>query len=63
NACDGDFDNNGTVSFGDLSSFKAAFGSTDPDADFDGSGTVSFGDLSIFKAMFGKPTFAMSIAA
>ncbi len=49
----GDLDGSGSVSFGDLDIFKAAFGTSDPDADFDGNGSVSFGDLDIFKAAFG----------
>lgn len=54
NACDGDFNGNGSVDFADLGTFKAAFGSADPLADFDGSGAVDFGDLGIFKSMFGQ---------
>jgi hypothetical protein len=57
NACDADLDNSGgVVNFGDLASFKAAFGTTDPDADFNGTGgVVNFGDLAIFKQLFGLP--------
>ncbi len=54
NACDADLDNNGFVSFGDLTLFKSVFGTNSSDADFDGNGTVSFSDLAMFKSMFGK---------
>ena len=52
NLCDGDLNNDGFVSFADLSLFRASFDSTDPDADFDGSGRVSFTDLNIFRDLF-----------
>jgi uncharacterized repeat protein (TIGR01451 family) len=53
--CDGDFDNNGVVSFGDLALLKLAFGTTNRLYDLDGNGVVSFADLAIFKSIFGKP--------
>ncbi len=55
NVCDADLDNNGMVSFGDLSLFRAAFDTNDADADLDGSGLVSFGDLTMFRALFDRP--------
>ena len=54
NYCDGDLNNDGNVSFGDLQIFKNRFGTTDLDADFDGNGQVSFGDLNIFRTLFGR---------
>lgn len=54
NICDADLDNNGLVSFNDLSLFRLAFDTDNADADFDGSGLVSFGDLNIFRALFDK---------
>ena len=52
NACDADLDNDCTVSFGDLASFKAVFLTGDPDADFDGDGVVTFGDLALMRQSF-----------
>ena len=54
NVCDGDLNNDGTVSFADLDLLRARFGSNDLDADFDGNGSVSFADLDIFRSLFGK---------
>ena len=55
NVCDADLDNDGLVSFGDLSLFRAAFNTNDADADLDGSGLVSYADLSMFRALFNRP--------
>jgi hypothetical protein len=55
NWCDADLDNSGSVNFGDLAAFRAAFGTSDANADLDGSGFVNFGDLARFKALFGQP--------
>jgi uncharacterized repeat protein (TIGR01451 family) len=55
NRCDADFDNNGSVNFGDLAAFKAAFGSSNALYDLDGNGSVNFADLAVFKALFGLP--------
>ena len=52
NLCDGDLNNDGTVSFADLDLLRASFGTADPDADFDGNGSVSFADLDIFRSLF-----------
>jgi len=56
NLCDGDLNNDGSVSFTDLDLLRASFGTDDPDADFDGNGSVSFTDLEIFRKLFGKAT-------
>ncbi len=55
NYCDGDLNNDGYVSVGDLQIFRTRFGSTNADADFDGNGWVSVGDLNIFRSLFGHP--------
>jgi hypothetical protein len=55
NLCDGDLNNDGNVSVGDLQVFRTRFGTTDSDADFDGNGWVSIGDLNIFRSLFGHP--------
>ena len=53
NFCDGDLNNDGNVSVGDLQIFRTRFGTNDSDADFDGNGWVSIGDLNIFRTLFG----------
>ena len=57
NICDGDLDSSGgVVNFADLTAFKIAFGTANPDADFNGTGgVVNFADLTIFKQLFGNP--------
>jgi mono/diheme cytochrome c family protein len=55
NRCDADFNNDGFVNFGDLATFKAMFGTADPNVDLDGDGIVNFADLAIFKSLFGSP--------
>jgi hypothetical protein len=60
NTCPGDFDTDGDVDGGDLSTFAADFGRTDCVAgpscpgDFDTDGDVDGGDLAIFGADFGR---------
>ena len=54
NACDPDLDNSGTVNFGDLAAFRAAFGTTDANADFNGDGVVNFADLAVLRSYFGR---------
>ncbi len=53
NFCDGDLNNDGNVSVGDLQIFRTRFGTNNQDADFDGNGWVSIGDLNIFRMLFG----------
>ncbi|TWU27908.1 choice-of-anchor I family protein [Novipirellula artificiosorum] len=56
-----DFDNNGSIDFGDYAHFRDAFGRSvgDPEppfaawADFDGSGMVDFEDFDLLEANFG----------
>ena len=55
NACDPDFDNNGTIDFADLAYLKSQFFTADPDADLDGNGSVDFADLATLKSMFFGP--------
>ena len=50
----GDFDNSGSVDFGDFFLFADAFGGTNPQYDLDGNGAVDFGDFFIFADQFGK---------
>ena len=52
NICDGDFDQDCSVGFLDLSEFKTGFFGSDPLLDLDSDGAVAFLDLSIFKALF-----------
>lgn len=54
NWCDGDFNGDGSVNFGDLATFRSRFATSDPHADLDGNGVVNFADLARFKALFGK---------
>jgi hypothetical protein len=55
NVCDADFNNDNIVGPADLSTFKAAFGSSiSPDQDLNGDGIVGPGDLSRFKSYYGK---------
>ncbi|MFO7553077.1 MAG: hypothetical protein R6W80_16850 [Haliea sp.] len=53
--CDGDLNNNGTVDFQDLATFRSMLGSTTPEGDFNGNGTVDFQDLATFRSMLGQP--------
>ncbi len=54
--CDGDLDNDGTVSTPDLVLFRdALFTRNSKDADFDGDGTVSTPDLVLFRQMLFNP--------
>ncbi|MBT8145116.1 MAG: hypothetical protein KJO55_10465, partial [Gammaproteobacteria bacterium] len=56
NACDPDFNNDGSVNFIDLQIMKQAFFSADPDVDLTGDGIVNFADLQILKLLFfGSP--------
>jgi len=52
----GDFDGDGTVSFGDFFLFADGFGGTSPELDLDGSGRVDFGDFFLFADGFGQTT-------
>jgi hypothetical protein len=54
-ACDGDFNNNGIVDFGDFGIFAGLFGQTGPKGDFNQDGSVDMGDFSTFSSMFGNP--------
>jgi len=54
NACDADFDGNGTVDFPDYFTFIGSFGAVNPLADFDGSGTVDFPDYFTFLSFYGS---------
>jgi hypothetical protein len=49
-----DFDQSGTVDFGDFFLFADAFGQTDARFDLDQSGTVDFGDFFLFADAFGR---------
>ncbi|MEL7450838.1 MAG: thrombospondin type 3 repeat-containing protein [Pseudomonadota bacterium] len=61
NLCDPDLDNDGSVSFSDLSILKAAFFSSpqtpnwDPDADLSGDEQVNFTDLAVMRSFFFLP--------
>jgi len=55
NMCDGDFDQDCSVTFLDLSIFKAGFFGDDANLDLDSSGSVNFSDLAIMKTMFFTP--------
>jgi hypothetical protein len=52
----GDFDGDGSVSFGDFFLFADGFGGTSPELDLDGSGRVDFGDFFLFADGFGQTT-------
>jgi len=54
NACDADFDNNGSVDFPDYFTFVSVYGTADALADFDGSGTVDFPDYFTFVRLYGS---------
>lgn len=54
NACDADFNQDGTVNFADLSTFRSRFGTTDAAADLNGDGVVNFADLALFMQLFGS---------
>lgn len=54
NACDADLDNNGFVTYDDLSNFSIAFNTNSAVADFDNSGYVNFNDLVSFKRLYNK---------
>lgn len=51
---DGDFDNDGTVTFGDFNVFRSLFGTVNTHGDFDTDGVVGISDLNIFIALFGR---------
>jgi hypothetical protein len=57
NICDADFDNNGTVGFGDFGAFGIAFGGFDLEKDMSQpvNGPVGFGDFGRFGILFGAP--------
>jgi hypothetical protein len=59
NACDGDYDNNGTVDIFDFGTFGASFGATGAPCfsatDMDGNGTVDIFDFGTFGGGFGGP--------
>lgn len=57
NLCDADYDNNGSVGFGDFGAFTASFGGGDLQKDHTEpvSGPVGFGDFGFFTANFGPP--------
>ena len=56
NRCDGDFDQDCNVNFGDLAVMKAQFFTPGQlNTDMDGNGTTNFADLSLFKTMFFLP--------
>jgi len=52
----GDFDGDGSVSFGDFFLFADGFGGTSPELDLDGSGRVDFADFFLFADAFGQTT-------
>jgi arylsulfatase A-like enzyme len=60
NLCDGDFDDDGVVGFGDFEAMKRAFGSPAGDPDYDlevdltGDGLVAWDDLMPFVRMWGR---------
>ena len=61
NACDGDFDNNGVVNFGDFAVFNDAWTKNfngeefTEQCDMNGDGQLNFGDFSLFILNFNKP--------
>ena len=55
NACDPDFNQNGTVDSNDASLLKSRLGHYSATFDLDGNGAVDAGDMNILKAMFRKP--------
>ena len=62
NACDGDFDQSGTVDLNDYFTFLSLFGSVDANADFNENGTVDLNDYFSFLGMFGQPPGPSGIA-
>jgi len=54
-ACDADFDNNGTVNFGDINAMLGLLGQTGTNGDLDLNGTVNFGDINVMLGMLGNP--------
>ena len=52
NACPGDFNDDGSLDFFDISDYLGAFNSGDLSADFDGDGNLNFFDVSDFLAAF-----------
>ncbi len=54
-ACDGDFDNNGTVNFGDITILLGLQGQAGPKGDLDLNGTVNFGDITVLLGLMGNP--------
>lgn len=55
NACDPDYNNDGTVDFLDLGIIKQAFFGSDPNIDLNDDGIVDFLDLGIIKSFFFQP--------
>ncbi len=54
-ACDGDFNNDGVVNFGDVVKALGYVGQSGPLADFDQNGTVDFADISHLLGLMNKP--------
>ncbi len=52
NYCDPDYNNDGFVSYIDLSIMKSSFFQTDSNIDLNGDGVVSYSDLTIMKSLF-----------
>ena len=54
NACDPDFNNDGTVDFSDFAILADAFGSSTALTDLNSDGAVNFADVAIFTQFFGS---------
>jgi len=59
----GDFNDDGSVGFGDFLLFAAAFGSKNSTFDLDDNGIVGFGDFVIFAVEFGNRKISQKLSA
>ncbi|MBW2497181.1 MAG: thrombospondin type 3 repeat-containing protein [Deltaproteobacteria bacterium] len=55
NACDPDYDNDGTVTAGDFATFLGSFGGAGIDTDHDGDGATTTADFAVFLNKFSLP--------
>lgn len=64
NACDPDFDDNGTVNFLDISGWAIFFNTAcgDVDQDINGDGSCNFGDFSVITQFFNQPPGPSALA-